>query len=146
MDLTGTHAEIHLRTDAKNLVSTASTTHLPEQKECIHMITMLRKEALSGAIHDLAHVVIGDMFADCLTKAQAKPDNLMKVVNEGILTNCVEHPSFREMMKDRHKACFNLASWCISNVPDIHDVVSFLGMDIRQSIRRCLYCRSHEGA
>ena len=33
MDLTGSEAEIHMRTDANNLVTTASTTHLPEQKE-----------------------------------------------------------------------------------------------------------------
>ena len=38
-------AEIHMRTDANNLVSTASTTHSPEQQETIHMIQMLRKEA-----------------------------------------------------------------------------------------------------
>ena len=38
MDISGTAAEIHMRTDANNLVTTASTTHLPEQKETIHMI------------------------------------------------------------------------------------------------------------
>ena len=31
-------------THANNLVSTASTTHSPEQQETIHMIQMLRKE------------------------------------------------------------------------------------------------------
>ena len=40
------------RTDAHNLVSTASTTHSPEQPEAIRMIHMLRKEACSGAIAD----------------------------------------------------------------------------------------------
>eukprot|EP00971_Amphidinium_carterae_P310465 6169455-Amphidinium_carterae.1 len=40
-DLTSQHAEIHMRTDANNLVTTASTTHLPEQKETVHMIQML---------------------------------------------------------------------------------------------------------
>ena len=132
MDLTGTHAEIHLRTDAKNLVSTASTTHLPEQKECIHMITMLRKETISGSIHDLAHVVTGDMFADCLTKASAKPDNLIKTVSDGILRNCDKHPSFRELMKDRHKAY--LASWCVANLSRAHDIQQFLGVDVAQAI------------
>ena len=34
--------KIHMRTDARNLVSTARTTHLLEQKETIHMISMLR--------------------------------------------------------------------------------------------------------
>ena len=31
MDMTGTAADIHMRTDAKNLVPTAQTTHLPQQ-------------------------------------------------------------------------------------------------------------------
>jgi len=145
MDLTGTHAEIHLRTDAKNLVSTASTTHLPEQKECIHMITMLRKEALSGSIHDLAHVVTGDMFADCLTKNGAKPDNLIKVVQEGRLFNADKHPSFRSMMQHRHKAYHVLANWCLANIPNIHDVTSFLGFDIQQSLQIALHA-SHDDA
>ena len=70
------------------------------------MRTMLRKEALSGSIHDLAHVVTSDMFADCLTKAAAKPDNLIKAVSEGVLHNCDKHPSFRELMKSRHKAYY----------------------------------------
>ena len=41
-----------MRTDADNLVTTASTTHVPEQQETIHMIQMLRKEACSGSIAD----------------------------------------------------------------------------------------------
>ena len=32
MDLKGDVAEIHMRTDVKNLVTTARTVHLPEQK------------------------------------------------------------------------------------------------------------------
>ena len=55
-DMTAQTAEIHMRTDANNLVTTASTTHLPEQKETIHMINQLRHEACSGSIADLAHV------------------------------------------------------------------------------------------
>ena len=54
MDMTGMALAIHLRTDANNLVSTASTTHLPEQKETVHMITNLRREACSGAIEDFS--------------------------------------------------------------------------------------------
>ena len=42
MDISGVAAEVHMRTDANNLVSTAKTTHLPEQKETIHMIQMMR--------------------------------------------------------------------------------------------------------
>ena len=36
------------------------------------MISMLRKEACSGSIHDLAHVPTQNCLADCLTKASAK--------------------------------------------------------------------------
>ena len=56
MDLSSDVAKIHMKTDAKNLVTTARTIHLPEQKETIHMISMLRKEACSGSFHDLAHI------------------------------------------------------------------------------------------
>ena len=52
MDISGEDVELHMRTDANNLVTTASTTHLPEQKETIHMIQMLRKEACSGSTSD----------------------------------------------------------------------------------------------
>ena len=33
MDISGEVANIHMRTDAKNRVTTARTIHLPEQKE-----------------------------------------------------------------------------------------------------------------
>ena len=52
MDISCEVAPLHMRTDANNLVTTAQTTHLPEQKETIHMIQMLRKEAISGTIDD----------------------------------------------------------------------------------------------
>ena len=48
MDISGEASPIHMRTDAHNLVSTASTTHLLEQKETIHMVQMLCKETCSG--------------------------------------------------------------------------------------------------
>ena len=104
MDMSGEEAEIHLRTDAKNLVTTATTTHLPEQKETIHMITQLRTEACSGSIHDLAHVVSADCMSDCLTKNSARPDALIKAVRTGLLPNCDKHPPFRSLLENRHKA------------------------------------------
>ena len=104
MDLSGSPAALHMRTDANNLVTTASTTHLPEQRETIHMINQLRHEACSGAIDDLAHVVSQDCMSDCLTKSSAKPDFLLKAVNTGILPNVDKHPPCRELMKHRHVA------------------------------------------
>ena len=69
MDISGEVADINMRTGAKNLVTTARTMHRLEQKETIHMISMLRTEACSGRIHDLAHIPTQNCLADCLTKA-----------------------------------------------------------------------------
>jgi hypothetical protein len=104
MDISGEEAEIHMRTDANNLVTTAQTTHLPEQKETIHLIQMLRKESVSGSIHDLAHVRTADMLSDCLTKHTANPEALIKAVDSGVLPNVDMHPPFRTLLK--HKAYF----------------------------------------
>ena len=104
MDISGESAPIHMRTDANNLVTTASTTHLPEQKETIHMIQMLRKEACSGALDDLAHVRTEFCLADCLTKSTAKPDNLIKAVETGMLPLIDTHPLFRSTLQ--HRAYF----------------------------------------
>ena len=76
-------ANIHMRTDVKNLVTTARTIQPPEQKETIHKISMLRMEARSGSIHDLAHTLTLNCLADCLTKTSAKADNLITAVRTG---------------------------------------------------------------
>ena len=74
MDISGDVANISMRTDAKNLVTTARTIHLPDQKETIHMISMLRKEACSGSIHDLAHIpnqkLLGRLLVEGLSKGR----------------------------------------------------------------------------
>ena len=43
-DITGLSSEIHMRTDANNLVTTASTTHVPEQQEAIILLRCLGKK------------------------------------------------------------------------------------------------------
>ena len=83
MDIAGEVANIHMRTDAKKLVTTARTTHLLKQKEAIHMISMLRKEVCSGNIHDLAHIPTQHCLAECLSKASAKADDLITAVKTG---------------------------------------------------------------
>ncbi len=45
----------HMRADSNNLATTAATTHVPEHKETMHMVQMMRIESCSGAIEDLAH-------------------------------------------------------------------------------------------
>ena len=154
MDMSGSAVELHMRTDANNLVTTASTTHLPEQKETIHMINQLRHESCSGAIDDLAHVVSEDCLSDCLTKHSAKPTALIKAVNEDLLPNVDKHPSFRELMKTKHKAYYNrtntyyiyegeelthrLISWLVQNVSNAGEVETFLAMPVRTRITNYL--------
>ena len=102
-----------MRTDANNLVTTTSTTHLPEQKENVHMIQMLRKEACSGSTHDLAHVRTALCLTDALTKRSAKPDELVAAVSTGVLKAIDTHPNFRTLIT--HRAF--LLQWCGSPVP-----------------------------
>ena len=106
-DVSGDTAEIHMRTDAKNLVTTASTTHLPEQRETIHMIAMMRREACSGCIADLAHIATQHCLSDGLTKASMCADNLVRAVETSFLPAVDVHPNFRTLM--RHKAY--LTAW-----------------------------------
>jgi hypothetical protein len=123
--MSGQTSGIHIRTDANNLVTTASTTHVPEQQETIHMIQMLRKEACSGNIDDLAHVKTEDCLADCLTKASANPMSLINAIMTGDLKNIDCHKPFRELVQ--HKAF--LLEWLrsqLSHVPS-HVQLRYLG-------------------
>ena len=101
MDMSGEVEEIHMRIDAKNLVTTARTVHLPEQKETIHMVSMFRKEACSGSIHDLAHISIQNCLADCLTKSSEKADNLITAVKKGRLLEVDVHSNLRTLMEHK---------------------------------------------
>ena len=121
-DLSSEVANIHRRTDAKNLVTTARTIHLPEQKETIHMISMLRKEAFPGSIHDLAHIPTQNCEADCLTKASAKADNLITAVKTGELVEVDFHPHLTTVME--HMAF--LSTWCGTFMQTKENAVFFL--------------------
>ena len=130
-DITGLSSEIHMRTDANNLVTTASTTHVPEQQETIHMIQMLRKEACPGSIADLSHIRTQWCLADCLTKKSANLQNLIDAVRQGVLKEVDAHPPFRSLLE--HKAY--LRSWLptvCSHVDFRHDVF-LLGDTLRDS-------------
>ena len=89
------------RNNEDKLVTTASTTHQPEQKETMRLIQMLRKESNSGQMHDLAHVRSEDCLADSLTKHSAKADELIKDVLTGNLLNVDAHPPFRIMLQNK---------------------------------------------
>ena len=71
------------------------------------MISMLRKEACSGSIHDLAHIPTQNCLADCLTKA-AKADNLITAVTTGKLPDVDIHHTHGTLME--HNTF--LSTWC----------------------------------
>ena len=141
-DITGLSSGIHMRTDANNLVTTASTTHVPEQQETIHMIQMLRKEACSGSIADLSHIRTQWCLADCLTKKSANPQNLTDAVRSGTLKEVDSHPPCRSLLG--HKAYFR--SWLptVCNHVDFGHDVFLLGDSLRIScfLNLCLRLKS----
>jgi hypothetical protein len=126
MDLSGEDVDLQMRTDANNLCTTAQTTHLPEQKETIHMVQMLRQECQSGSIDDLAHVISEDCLADPLTKNSAKADALRKAIETGILPHADSHPPFRGLLKNKAY----LAQWIIRNIAYASCVSTFMGVTI----------------
>ena len=86
------------------------------------MISMLRKEACSWSIHDLAHVPTQNCLSDCLTKSSAKADNLITAVKTGRLLDVDIHPNFSTLME--HKAFFS--TWCKTFMHKIEKDVFFL--------------------
>ena len=102
------------------------------------MINQLRTEACSGSIDDLAHVISVDCLADCLTKASAKADYLVRAVNTGYLPNVDKHPPFRKLMENRHKAYMGLEEWIIENIPNPHEVITFMGCYVQREIMTLL--------
>ena len=82
----------------------------------------------------MAHVVTEDMFADCLTKAGAKPDNLKEAIKAGVLRNCDKHPPFRSLMKNKHKAYFVLEAWMARNLAEPGEIMYFVGEPVRESM------------
>ena len=134
-DIAGEVLPIHIRTDANNLVTTAQTTHLPEQKETHHLIQMLRHESNTGQLHDLSHVASEYCLADPLTKHSAKPDQLVFSIETGQIVNVDMHPPFRTLVK--HKAF--AASWCIANLREPQKIETFLSESLSEEIYLCFY-------
>eukprot|EP00971_Amphidinium_carterae_P097368 1926586-Amphidinium_carterae.2 len=100
-DITAEEAEVHMRTDANNLVTTASTTRLPEQKETMHMVHMLRQEACSGQMQDSAHVRTQYCLADPFTKSTISPDTLIRAITTSVLPRVDCNPLFRSQVGHR---------------------------------------------
>lgn len=106
MGVSGTVAEIHMRTDANDRVTTASTNS-PEQKETIHTSATRCTEARSGASDDIARVSAEFCLSDCLTKQSAKPDVLREAVRTSVLKEVDARLNFRTLL--RHRA--RLSGW-----------------------------------
>ena len=104
------------------------------------MIQMLRKEAGSGSIDDLAHVRTEHCLSDCLTKNSAKPDALLKAVSTGTLPTVDAHPPFRSLIK--HKAY--LATWIVRNIKEANLVETFLAIPVVKSIQQVLYSQCYQ--
>ena len=127
-DITGEIADAQIRTDANSLVTMASTTHQPEQKETMHLIQMLRNKNNSAQMHDLAHVRSEHCLADSLTKHSAKADELIKAVLTGNLLNVDAHPPFRTMLQNK---AF-LVEWLAHNTKHGPDIVAFAGVGVAE--------------
>ena len=91
----------------------------------------------SGALDDLAHVSSWFCLADPLAKASALADELVKVVNTGILSEADIRPPFRELLQ--RKA--SLIEWMMDNVENVATAIAFLGTDVTEEIYEIFYCR-----
>ena len=69
---------------------------------------MLRKEACSRGIHDLAHIPTNNFLADCVTEASANADTLITAMKTVKLVDVDKHPDFITLME--HTAF--LSTWC----------------------------------
>ena len=128
---------IHIRTDANNLVPTAGTTHLPEQKETHQLFHVLRKESNSGVLDDLAHVSSKYCLADVLTKHPTQPDELIKALETGNLPEVDIHPPFRELLPHKVFA----VRWMLKYITNGATAIAMLGVDISSDIYQLFYCQ-----
>ena len=134
-DISGEIVPFHIRTDANNLVTTAQTTHLPEQKETHHLIQMLRHESNTGHLDDLSPIASEYCLADPLTKSTAKPDQLVSSITTGKLEQVDVHPPFRSLLK--HKAF--LTTWVVDTLHEPHNVTTFFCEDISDHVFAIMY-------
>ena len=65
------------------------------------MMQMLRQEACSGEVHDLAHALTQHCLTDPLsdTKKPVSPSLLISTVQTGVLHEVDTHPLFRSTMQ-----------------------------------------------
>ena len=88
-------------------MTTASTTHVPEQKRNNTHDTDVEEGSMFRIIADLSHIRTQWCLADCLTKKSANPQALIDAVRQGILKEVDARPPFRTLVE--HQAY--LRSW-----------------------------------
>ena len=91
---------------------------------------MLRHESNSGQLDDLSHIVSEFCLADPLAKSSAKPDQLVKTIETGVMQNVDVHPPFRALLK--HKAF--LSQWVADFMHDARQAITFMAEDISQDM------------
>ena len=87
---------------------------------------MLRHESNTGQLDDLSHIASEYCLADPLTKSSAKPDQLVKTIETGVMENVDVHPPFRSLLK--HKAF--LCQWVADHMHDARHGLAFMHEDI----------------
>ena len=107
-------ANIHMRTDAKNVVTTRRTIYLPEQKGNHPHVSMLRKEACSGSSHDLVHIPtpITSVQTRKLLDVDSHPDLRTHMEQPGVTHFCTQ---------EREKEVFFLNTINISLAPTLQE-------------------------
>ena len=121
----GELADVHIRTDANNLVTTASTTHQPEQKKN----HAFKPEATEGK-QQRTDARSGTWEKIILPHATAKADEFIKSVMTGVLPNVDVHPPFRTMSQNQ---AF-LVEWLSYNTTLGPTVLTFLAEDISAEV------------
>ena len=74
----------------------------------------------------LSHIASEYCLADPLTKSSAKPDQLVKTIETGVMENVDVHPPFRSLLK--HKAF--LCHWVADHMHDARQGLAFMNEDI----------------
>ena len=97
---------------------------------------MLRKEACSGNIADIAHVGTNDCLADCLTKTSANSRRLRETVMTGNMHNIDCHLPFRELVKQK-AYMLNILFHSFSHLPT-NVVLCFLGEVLTEQDPSCV--------
>ena len=92
-------ANIHIKTDAKNLFRTARTFHLLEQKNHPQEFQCFERKFVQGVFMIFAHIPTQKCLPYCLTEASAKAGQLDVIAKTGMLLDVDIHLDCRTFME-----------------------------------------------